>query len=85
MNPVTIRGKENRTNRDTGVVLQRLHIGIGSTTLKQVSVLIVDQPDVEPTNAEEVKQKIKSFVTLDERDFVTAVKEIFPDFNAFKT
>jgi hypothetical protein len=85
MNPVTIRGKENRTNRDTGVVLQRLHIGIGTTMLKQVSVLIVDQPDVEPTNAEEVKQKIKSFVTLNEADFLDAIFEIFPDLRGQRT
>jgi hypothetical protein len=85
MNPVTIRGKENRTNRDTGVVLQRLHIGIGSTTLKQVSVLIVDQPDVEPTNAEEAKQKIKGFVSLNEADFLDAIFEIFPDLRGQRT
>lgn len=79
INPVTLRGIDNRTGKATALTMMRMHVGVGDKLNKLFTVVMYDESEgVEARDAAHAEARIQSFVVLDEDHVLSGLYHLFP-------
>lgn len=79
INPITLRGIDNRTGKATALTMMRMHVGIGDKVNKLFTVVMYDESEgIEPRDAAHAEARMQGFVVLDEDHVLSGLYHLFP-------